>query len=161
MATLGDGGVYDNLGVHGIRQMDNILVSDASSPLRVDTMPIWRFWTTRVTRAMDTAVEQTRALRRSQLMEQLIGGHKKGALWTLTTDPRKYIAERRFEVKGEWGTQLGSIGTRLREFPKTRSVGSSTGCTFRLTLRSEATFETGYEFLTNSHFHTTASPRNR
>ena len=116
IATLGDGGVYDNLGLHGIRQMGNILVSDASSPLKVDTMPRWRFWTTRVTRAIDTAVEQTRALRRSQLMEQLTSGQKNGALWTLTTNPQRYTAERRFEVNDDWRVLLGSIGTRMSEF---------------------------------------------
>ena len=117
-ATLGDGGVYDNLGVHAIRELENILVSDGGSPLHVATMPRWKFWTNRVTRAIDTAVEQTRALRRSHLMKQLTDGERKGTLWTVRTDPERYTAEKRFEVEGDWGERLGSIRTRLNAFPE-------------------------------------------
>ena len=114
--TLGDGGVYDNLGVHAIRELSNILVSDGGSPMQVSTMPRWKFWTNRITRAIDTAVEQTRALRRSHLMKQLTDGEKKGTLWTVRTDPERYTAEKRFEVEGDWGDILGSIRTRLNAF---------------------------------------------
>ena len=114
--TLGDGGVYDNLGVHAIRELSNILVSDGGSPMQVSTMPRWKFWTNRITRAIDTAVEQTRALRRSHLMKQLTDGEKKGTLWTVRTDPERYTAEKRFEVEGNWGDILGSIRTRLNAF---------------------------------------------
>ena len=114
--TLGDGGVYDNLGVHAIRELSSILVSDGGSPLQVSTMPRWRFWTNRVTRAIDTAVEQTRALRRSHLMEQLTKGEKRGTLWTVRTDPERYTAAKSFEVAGDWAEKLGSIRTRLNAF---------------------------------------------
>ena len=114
--TLGDGGVYDNLGVHAIRDLNNILVSDGGSPLHVSTMPRWKFWTRRVTRAIDTAVEQTRALRRTHFMKQLAEGEKNGTLWTIRTDPERYTAEKRFEVVGDWGKKLGSIRTRLNAF---------------------------------------------
>ena len=115
-ATLGDGGVYDNLGVHAIRQLENILVSDGGSPLHVATMPRWKFWTNRITRAIDTAVEQSRALRRSHLMKQLTEGEKKGTLWTVRTDPARYTAEKPFKVEGDWGEKLGSIRTRMNAF---------------------------------------------
>ena len=114
--TLGDGGVYDNLGVHAIRDLSDILVSDGGSPLQVSTMPRWKFWTNRITRAIDTAVEQTRALRRSYLMNQLTNGEKNGTLWTVRTAPDRYTAEKRFEVEGDWGDRLGSIRTRLNAF---------------------------------------------
>ena len=81
-------------------------------------MPRWKFWTNRVTRAIDTAVEQTRALRRSHLMKQLTDGERKGTLWTVRTDPERYTAEKRFEVEGDWGERLGSIRTRLNAFPE-------------------------------------------
>ena len=114
--TLGDGGVYDNLGVHAIRNLGNILVSDGGSPLQVSPMPRWKFWTNRITRAIDTAVEQTRALRRSHLMQQFTDGERKGTLWTIRTDPEKYTAEKLFQVGGDWGEKLGSIRTRLNSF---------------------------------------------
>ena len=115
-ATLGDGGVYDNLGVHAIRQLGNILVSDGGGPLPVATMRRWKFWTNRITRAIDTAVEQTRALRRSYLMKQFNDGDRKGTLWTVRTDPERYTAKKRFKVEGDWGEKLGSIRTRLNVF---------------------------------------------
>ena len=115
-ATLGDGGVYDNLGVHAIRLFSNILVSDGGGPLPTLAIPRWRFWTNRVTRAIDTAVEQTRALRRSHLMKQFVDGEKAGTLWTVRTSPHDYPAAKRFKVEGDWEKKLGSIRTRLNAF---------------------------------------------
>ena len=50
VASLGDGGVYDNLALHPIREMEGLLVSNGSSPLAVETMPRWKFWTNRASR---------------------------------------------------------------------------------------------------------------
>ena len=115
-ATLGDGGVYDNLGVHAVRNMGTILVSDGGSPLSAVAIPRWRFWSSRVTRAIDTAVEQSKALRRSHLVKLFAKGEKKGTLWTVRTSPHDYPATKRFQVEGDWGKKLGCIRTRLNAF---------------------------------------------
>ena len=101
-ATLGDGGVYDNLGFHPIRNMKDILVSNGSSPLSVETMPRWKFWRNRATRPISTAIEQTRALRISELMNDLRGGRKNGALWMISTKPTNYEVESPFAIAEGW-----------------------------------------------------------
>ena len=115
-ATLGDGGVYDNLGFHPIRDMTDILVSNGSSPLSVERMPRWKFWRNRATRPISAAVEQTRALRIIELMKDLKGGAKNGALWMVSTKPTSYEVESPFAIAKEWPETLGQIRTRLNKF---------------------------------------------
>ncbi len=115
--SLTDGGVYDNLGVHSVRHCKTLLVSDASNPL--DAKGGWsalRGLVHRSKRPIDIAVEQTKALRRRYLMEQLVSGEKRGALWTIGTDIRKYPIESPFAVLNEWRPQLESTRTRLDSF---------------------------------------------
>ena len=115
-ATLGDGGVYDNLGFHPLREMKDILVSNGSSPLHVETMPEWRFWVNRAIRPLGAALEQTRALRINALMSDLTGGRKSGALWMISTDPTRYTADNPFVIAEGWPETLGRIRTRLNRF---------------------------------------------
>ena len=114
--TLGDGGVYDNLGLHPIRDMKDILVSNGSSPLSVETMPRWKFWRNRATRPISAAVEQTRALRIRELMNDLKSERKSGALWMISTNPANYQAVGPFTIAEGWPEALGTIRTRLNKF---------------------------------------------
>ena len=116
MVTLGDGGVYDNLGLHPLRDMKDILVSNGSSPLHVETMPKWKFWVNRAIRPLGAALEQTRALRINALMNDLTGGRKSGALWMISTDPAEYTADNPFVIAKGWPETLGRIRTRLNRF---------------------------------------------
>lgn len=115
-ATLGDGGVYDNLGLHPIRELKHILVSNGSSPLSVETMPRWKFWRNRATRPISTAIEQTRALRIRELMGDLKTGRKNGALWMISTRPTSYDVESPFVIAEAWPETLARIRTRLNKF---------------------------------------------
>ena len=117
--TLGDGGVYDNLGFHPIREMENILVSNGSSPLSVESMPRWRFWRNRATRPISAAIEQTRALRIITLMEDLNNKRKNGALWMINTNTKNYTATSPFQIEEGWNTTLSQIRTRLNKFTET------------------------------------------
>lgn len=65
--TLGDGGVYDNLGLHPLREMKDILVSNGSSPLHVETMSRWKFWVNRASRPLSAALEQTRGAQNNRI----------------------------------------------------------------------------------------------
>ena len=114
--TLGDGGVYDNLGFHPLREMKDILVSNGSSPLHVETMSKWKFWVNRAIRPLGAALEQTRALRITALMNDLTGGRKRGALWMISTDPTRYSAGNPFVIAEGWPESLGRIRTRLNRF---------------------------------------------
>ena len=58
--SLTDGGAYDNLGLHAIRDCPTILVSDGSAPLRpTHGKRFARQFNHRIMRPMETAVEQT------------------------------------------------------------------------------------------------------
>ena len=115
--SLADGGLYDNLGIHAIRDFGTLLVSDASSPLeaRRRVGPIGRFLQ-RTKRPIDIAVEQSRALRRQDLVGQLEDGEKRGALWTIRTPPARYPLESPFVVREEWVSRIGAMRTRLNPF---------------------------------------------
>ncbi len=115
--SLTDGGAYDNIGVHAVRDYETILVSDASAPLRA-THGKWlaRQFNHRVMRPMETAVEQTRAIRRRTIMEQFSSNQKCGTLWAITTDIRRYPIQGPFSISSEWNQHLSSIRTRLNPF---------------------------------------------
>ena len=115
--SLTDGGVYDNLGVHSIRDFKTLLISDASGPLEtIKSLPMLRWFFQRVLRPIDIAVEQTRALRRRSIIEQFQNGDRSGALWSVTTDVRSYPVTSPFAVRKEWVSQVSSIRTRLNSF---------------------------------------------
>ena len=114
--TLGDGGVYDNLGFHPIREIKDVLVSNASSPLSVEMMPRWKFWKNRATRPISAAIEQTRALRIRELMDDLKSGRKNGALWMISTNPKNYRVDSPLITAEGWPEAMGQIRTRLNRF---------------------------------------------
>ena len=115
--SLTDGGAYDNLGVHAIRDCTTMLVSDGSSPLR-PTHSCWlsRQFNHRIMRPMAAAVEQTRAIRRHQLVHDFENGLKKGALWYANTNIHNYPIRSPFMVRPEWRDYFGSVRTRLNTF---------------------------------------------
>ena len=122
--SLTDGGVYDNLGVNAIRDFNTILVSDASAPLQANPINwVARPWKNRVWRPMQATLEQTRALRRQEVMRQLSKEGKPGTYWWINTEPEKYIKEGKypidelpFEIKAGWTEYIATIKTRLNAF---------------------------------------------
>ena len=115
--SLTDGGVYDNLGVHAIRDSDTLLISDASNPLEANGgRSVLRALSHRSKRPIEIAVEQTKALRRHAIVTQLERREKQGALWTIGTRLGRYPLESPFAVKGEWRSKLEAIRTRLNSF---------------------------------------------
>ena len=93
-------------------------MSDGGAPLAIELIPRWNLWASRVMRPMLSTLEQTRALRRRYLMEELLSGKKRGALWTIKTDTKRYTAESGFQVADEWGEKLAAIRTRLSKFAR-------------------------------------------
>ena len=115
--SLTDGGVYDNLGVHAIRNCDVILVSDGSAPLQATvSQGLTRQFHHRVLRPMEIALEQTRAIRRNRILVDLTSGSKAGCLWYANTDVRRYRIQSPFPIRPEWRHYFGSIRTRLNAF---------------------------------------------
>lgn len=115
--SLTDGGAYDNLGFHAIRNCKTILVSDAGSPLRATHGRRWaRQFNHRFMRPMETAVEQTRATRRTAIMDQLLSGRKTGCLWDIRTGINDYPIQIPLPTRPEWNHYLSSVRTRLNAF---------------------------------------------
>ena len=115
--SLTDGGAYDNLGFHAIRDCSTILVSDGSAPLRpTHGKRFARQFNHRIMRPTEAAVEQTRAIRRREIVGQFLSNRKKGALWYTNTDIRNYPIQSPFLVRPEWNEFFASIRTRLNAF---------------------------------------------
>ena len=115
--SLTDGGAYDNLGIHAIRNCPTMLVSDGSGPLR-PTHGKWfaRQFNHRIMRPMETSLEQTRAIRRHEIVGQFQSGRKNGTLWSAQTDINNYPIQSPFAVRPEWNDYLSSMRTRLNAF---------------------------------------------
>ena len=115
--SLTDGGAYDNLGLHAIRNCRTILVSDGSAPLHpTQGKRFARQFNHRFMRPMETAVEQTRAIRRREIVGQFLSDRREGALWYTNTDIRNYPIQSPFPVRPEWNGFFSSVRTRLNAF---------------------------------------------
>jgi len=90
---LGDGGIYDNLGLERIwNRCGTVLVSDAGAPLAVTESAFWLRWSqlARAKRTLDISVEQNRALRKRKLIEDFASGARRGAYWGIATEVADY-----------------------------------------------------------------------
>ena len=116
--SLTDGGVYDNLGVHVIRDCKTMLVSDGSAPLKAEhSTGFTRQFQLRVIRPMEIALEQTRAIRRHEIIEDFRNRVKVGCSWHAYTDVRNYKkVQSPFPIRPEWRHYFGDIRTRLNAF---------------------------------------------
>jgi NTE family protein len=91
--VLGDGGIYDNLGLQRIcRDCETVLVSDAGAPFEVKDCPCFiRFsLVARTLRTLDITTEQTRALRKHKLIDEFKVKAKEGTYWGISTDIDDY-----------------------------------------------------------------------
>lgn len=117
--SLTDGGLYDNIGVHAIRDFETLLVSDASNPLTPrEKWSAFHWMSHRITRPVEIAVEQTRALRRNRdIMRPLTETKTKtGAFWMISTDMAEYRSGTPFKVDDEWKPYFEGVRTRLNSF---------------------------------------------
>ena len=115
-ATLADAGFCDGLGLHAIRHMKHLLVSDGTKSFRREDIPQWEVWTSRITNPLHTALEQIRQLRVDQLMADIERGDKGGAFWALRTDPAEQAGQTPFPVTAGWVEYMCAMRTRLAAF---------------------------------------------
>ena len=115
-ATLADAGFCDGLGLHAIRHMNHLLVSDGTKSFKREDIPQWEVWTSRITNPMHTALEQIRQLRVDQLVADIERGDKAGAFWALRTDPREPADQTPFPVSAGWVEYMCAMRTRLAAF---------------------------------------------
>lgn len=112
--VLGDGGIYDNLGLETILRFETILVSDAGQKMGAEEDPSanWAGHTVRVLNIIDN---QVRSLRKRQIIKAYEKGERKGAYWGIGTDIRDYTAQNKFDCPIERTTELAHVPTRLKE----------------------------------------------
>jgi NTE family protein len=114
--VLTDGGVYDNMGLENVwDRFETVLVSDAGAPLGVeeDASSAWHKQTLRV---LDIVTEQTRALRKRQLVAELAAGRMQGAYWGITTAIGDYGVAGALCRDTPVTDALRAIRTRLNPF---------------------------------------------
>jgi NTE family protein len=114
--VLTDGGVYDNMGLEAVwDRFETVLVSDAGAPLGVepDCSTVWHRQTLRV---LDIVTQQTRALRKRQLMADYERGARKGAYWGITTSIDDYGLADALVRDGKGTAALAAVRTRLNPF---------------------------------------------
>ncbi|CAG9183861.1 hypothetical protein LMG23994_05247 [Cupriavidus pinatubonensis] len=123
--VLTDGGVYDNIGMEALGRCTTVLVSDAGAPLAPVFKPS-RNWFGQTRRAMDIVTEQTRALRRRMLMDDLganqregqlaVVPRKKGAYWRLKTKIGEFGLPNALATDNATTAALQQVRTRLNRF---------------------------------------------
>lgn len=113
---LTDGGVYDNLGLETVwNRYDTVLVSDAGAPMKVDD-DVKTSWHGQAMRAMDIAINQSRALRKRALLGDFRQGVRKGTYWGIKTDIRDYGLPDALVCEPRKVLELAGIRTRLNSF---------------------------------------------
>ena len=122
-ADLGDGGIYDNLGLEAAwKDFETVLVSDGGGTYKLDADPptdVIRL-AIRVTETID---HQVRSLRLRQIGDGLgfdrdddpTAARRPGALWTIRTPYRKYpLRWRGIDAPDGRTEQLAMVGTHMR-----------------------------------------------
>jgi NTE family protein len=113
---LTDGGVYDNMGLEAIwDRYETVLVSDAGAPLVANSKAAGD-WANLTKRTIDILTEQTRALRKRQLISELMSTLPKGAYWGITTNIDHYGLGNAMTRRNEVNARLQAIRTRLNAF---------------------------------------------
>lgn len=118
--VLTDGGVYDNLGLQTLVSFRTVIASDGGSPGHVEPAPT-RLFPSQVVRVLGIANEQTRALRRHALVDDITQGRKRGTLWTIKTDIASYAVPpgpALLRVDPSQIADLAAVKTRLWPYPE-------------------------------------------
>ena len=121
---LGDGGIYDNLGLERLaKNCNKVFVSDAGAPFGVERkFKAGRFsQLVRTKRALDIMGNQVRALRSRHLVQQFEDGTKRGAYWGIGTRIGEFpLAEKSLSpalVKdSDTTSKIAGMRTRLNKF---------------------------------------------
>lgn len=123
--VLTDGGVYDNMGLQALERCETRLVADAGAPFDFDASP-HTDWTRQAVRVLDIVTEQTRALRRGELIDQLKQAasapagtplaKRGGTYWGITTKIAAYALPNTLAHDNSRTEALQAIRTRLNAF---------------------------------------------
>lgn len=122
--VLGDGGIYDNLGLEAIWNDDfnTVFVCDAGAPFKINLKPR-RNWFQQSLRVNSIITEQTRALRKRTLIKNYLeidkhGNHLKygGTYWGIATEINDYKLDDAMANDNDKTASLKDLRTRLNAF---------------------------------------------
>lgn len=118
--VLADGGVYDNMGLQTLlERVDVSLVSDAGAPFSIELSPR-EDNLLQLGRVRDILIDQTRALRKSRLIDDYEAGRLHGAYWGIGTEIDDYGLTDAMAKDDETSRALETIPTRLAAFAPER-----------------------------------------
>jgi NTE family protein len=113
--VLADGGVYDNMGLQALLDnVDLMLVSDAGAPFELKLSPKGNYFS-QLGRVRDILIDQTRALRKSTLVDDFDAKRRLGTYWGVATQIKDYKVSTLVK-DSETTAALQDIPTRLNEF---------------------------------------------
>ncbi len=114
--ALTDGGVYDNMGLEAIwDRYETVLISDAGAPFGFEESPSSN-WFKLARRVIDITAEQSRALRKRWMLQELRAGRRKGAYWGIATHIDKYNLGNALTRDNDRTGALAAMRTRLNRF---------------------------------------------
>ena len=116
---LTDGGVYDNLGVETAKSFECILASDGGAALQ-QRSKVGHNWFSQHRRSVSIIYDQVGRLRHKDLMDKLMTGVRRGALWRIATDMHNYPAVGKLPCSLAATTRLADVPTRLTRLPVAR-----------------------------------------
>lgn len=113
---LTDGGVYDNMGLEAIwDRCSTVLVSDAGAPFDAQPEPATG-WTGQLKRVLDIVTQQTRALRKRELVSNFQEGRRSGTYWGISTRIQDYALQEVLAADTTVTGALSDVRTRLDSF---------------------------------------------
>ena len=120
--VLADGGIYDNMGLESlIGKVDIALVSDAGAPFSIEQKQRSDYFS-QLGRVRDILIDQTRALRKRELVEDFIAKRERGAYWGIGTRIGDFNAPQALATDGTIPEALESEPTRLASIAPTRQA---------------------------------------
>jgi len=116
-AILGDGGIYDNMGMEAAwKRSDTIFVSDAGGKMQAQPK-VKTFWPTQLFRAYMVTDNQVRSLRKRWYIDSVQNGEIKGAFWGIRTDISQYKVTDKLSCSSSGIDELACTPTRLKALP--------------------------------------------
>jgi NTE family protein len=109
--VLADGGIYDNMGLESLNETVK-LISDAGAPFSIEASPKADYFS-QLGRVRDILIDQTRALRKRDAIENFETGRERGAYWGIGTEIAKFNAANALASDTPTTTLLESMPTRL------------------------------------------------
>jgi NTE family protein len=127
--VLGDGGIYDNLGLQTIFKYRTILISDGGGAMRPEKGALgplggwrWRDWGSQSFRVLHVIDNQVRSLRKREAISAFRAepdsrGHRRGTYWGIRSDIANYGLDDPLDFPPQLAKRLAKIPTRLRSLP--------------------------------------------